>query len=101
MKIKICMGNDKNGKGGSCLWNKNIKGLFLAAVGQDKHGPRQGAGAQGCVLFGPLSPPAGPALVWLVLALIPSLRLAPFLQSPVCKLTLPKSSGLTRLLNYI
>lgn len=56
MKIKICMENDKSGKGGSCLRNKNIKGLFLAVVGQDKHGRRQRAVTQGCFLFGPLSP---------------------------------------------
>lgn len=56
MKIKIRMENDKRGKGGGCLWNKHIKGLFLAAVGQDTRGPRQRAVTQGCVLFGPLSP---------------------------------------------
>lgn len=42
-------------KGDRCIRNKNIKGLFPTAAGQDKHGHRERAVAQGCVLFGPLS----------------------------------------------
>lgn len=60
-----------------CIRNKNIKGLFPTAVGQDKHGPRQRAVTQGCVLFGPLSP-SSPCSSW------PQSSLLDCHHSPVC-----------------
>lgn len=94
---KIWIKNDKGRKSDRCIQNKNMKGL----VGQDKHRPRQRGVTQGCFLFGPLCP-SGSCVCLLVLALILSLRLTPFLQSPVSTLIPPlKPSGLNRLSNYI